>query len=337
MPNALYVDFECLKTQPPTPMLLGVLEDVDGRNGIQQLILSDDLAHVRPRSGVRHSTMEAAVRLVVEKAEASDGPIVGWSNFDREVILRADIPDPLKAIVRRRYVNALATARPWKTLVYPEVKIAREHAYAPRNTLDKFAALANYADVGALRGGEPAKWIRVVMKTGAPASWRMLLSYNAHDLAALRTIWIVATSELASWRGYERASYYVDSDHGAMIRFKAGGMSRRLNALLTRKGVTTWAFMTAWNPGSIVKTPDINDAAQAKLIATVESLGYPWRPGRGESDDGSWAPEESVLILGISKRKARWLGRRFAQFAILFGRAGAPARLVSCALPRMPA
>ena len=335
MPNAVYLDFECLKTKTPTPMLLGVLVEVGGPRKLQQLIVSDKLDHVPASRGVRHATLEAGIRFVVEKAEASDCPIVGWSNFDRDVIGRAAIPDALKAIVSQRYANALETARPWKTLVYPDVKIAREDAHAPKNTLDKFAALAGYANVAALRHGEPAKWIRRVMKNGDSALWREVLAYNAHDLEALRAIGIKSSSELARWRSLQQAGYYVYLDRGRTIQFKAGGKSGRLNALLKRKGVTTWAFVTAWNSGSIQESRGANDAAQAKLIATLASMGYPWLTGRGESKHGSWKPEESLLILGISRRKARWLGRRFGQFAILAGRAGSPARLVSCAAPRM--
>ena len=335
MRNAIYLDFECLKTKTPTPMLLGVLLEVGGRRKLQQLIVSDELAHVPAGRSVRHATLEAAVRLVAEQAEARDCPVVGWSNFDHDVIGRAVVRDDLKAVVSQRYVNALETARPWKTLVYPDVQIARENAHAPRNTLDKFAALAGYRNVAALRRGEPAKWIRRVMKNGDSVSWRDVLAYNAHDLEALRAIWIKSSSELARWRSYQRASYYVDSDRGRTIQFKAGGKSGRLDALLKRKDVKTWAFVTAWNPGSIEGSRGVNDAAQAKLIATLESMGYPWLTGRGESNDGSWTPEESLLILGISRRKARRLGRRFDQFAILAGRAGWPAKLVSCAAPRM--
>ena len=336
MPDAIYLDFECLKTKPPTPMLLGLLADVAGRRRIQQLIVSAALARVPAgRRRVRHAAMEAAVRVLVEQAEGCDCPIVGWSTFDRDVIARADIPVSLKTAVARRYVNALDEARPWKTLVYPKIKIARVDANAAKNTLDKFAALAGYPHVAALRAGEPATWIRRVIKDGAPSQWRALLDYNAHDLQALRAIWLRASSELATWRSYTRGNYCVDPDRGKTFCFKAGATNARLDALLERHGVKTWAFITAWNPAARGQTPETNDAAQATLMASVTVMGHPWFTGRGRSDDGSWPHEESLLILGIAERKARWLGRRFGQSAILVGRAGRPARLVSSAAPRL--
>jgi hypothetical protein len=335
MADAVYIDFECLKTKPPTPMLLGVLSDVDRRQEVRQFVVSESVKKVPSRSrDVSYTTLEEAIRAVVETAESNNCPIVGWSLFDRDVILRADIPDPLKTAVTRHHVNALAIARPWKTKVYPDVKIARENAHSPKNTLDKFASLAGYRNVAALRAGEPATWLRRMMKGAAAAEWRKVLAYNAHDLAAVRLIWLKASSELASWRADERASYYVDSDVGHPIRFRAGATNARLDALLGREGASTWAFMTAWNPGSIAKARAANDAAQAKLAALLTSMKYTWLTGRGASDDGSWGPEESLLVLGISRRKARRLGRRFGQFAIVTGRAGSAATLVSCAVPR---
>lgn len=338
MPDAVYIDFECLKTKPPAPMLLGILSDVGGRRSLVQIVVSASLKRIRARPPkVQHATLEDAVRTVVDIAESADCPIVGWSLFDHDVILRADVSAALKAVVHRRYVNGLGTARPWKTKVYPAVKIARAHAHAAKNTLDAFAALAGYRHVDVLQAGEPAKWIRRSIGGTGGDEWRRLLAYNAHDLDALRAVWTKASAELATWNAYERASYYVDTDRRRPIRFKPGATSARLDALIRRRGVSTWAFMTAWNPGSIRKTREVNDAAQATLVREIDAAPYPWVTGRGASDDGSWPPEESVLILGISPRKARRLGRRFGQFAFVIGRAGAPATLVSCAVaPRSP-
>ena len=52
--------------------------------------------------------------------------------------------------------------------------------------------------------------------------------------------------------------------------------------------------------------------------------------GEGVGEDPKWQPEESALILGISRGEAVKLGRRFGQLAIVAGRCGRSARLIPC-------
>jgi hypothetical protein len=52
--------------------------------------------------------------------------------------------------------------------------------------------------------------------------------------------------------------------------------------------------------------------------------------GAGAGDDGRWAPEPSLLVLGLPRAEAVELARRFGQEAIVAGRRGAPAELVYC-------
>jgi hypothetical protein len=195
--RAIYVDFECLKTKPSTPILLGILKDLRGEPHFEQIILDDTLksAAVAARH-VRHAGVHEAIETLVAEAEGNDCVLVGWSFFDRDVMLNAGIPELLKERVRRLYVNALETAKPWKTKIHPKVKIGRADKFAAKNTLDKFAALAGYPRVDKLLGGEPAKWIRDVqqalkrtpnyqrVKKAARQKWRALLDYSVESNVA---------------------------------------------------------------------------------------------------------------------------------------------------------
>jgi hypothetical protein len=105
-----------------------------------------------------------------------------------------------------------------------------------------------------------------------------------------------------------------------------------VQALLERHHARTFAFITAWNPTSQPLARAENVRRGSRLQADVAALGYAALPGVGKGEDPAWEPEESLMILGISRRKALTLGRRHGQLAIVFGRAGAPAHLVSCAL-----
>ena len=107
-----------------------------------------------------------------------------------------------------------------------------------------------------------------------------------------------------------------------------GSINRPLQALLQRHDTRQWAFLTAWNPGSIELSQIENDLRQRDLIAVVESAGYSWLPAEGVGQDPGWPPEQSLFVLGISRAEARRLGARFDQLAVVVGRRGAPSRLV---------
>ncbi len=89
-----------------------------------------------------------------------------------------------------------------------------------------------------------------------------------------------------------------------------------------------WAFITACNPGSVGLTPAENAEHMARLEAAVSAAGFEFTRGEGVGRDGSWAPEPSLLILGIDESAARELGRQFGQAAIVVGERGHPARLL---------
>jgi hypothetical protein len=341
--NAIFIDFECLKTKPPTPVLLGMLSDVWGIQQFEQLVLDDTLnsaAGAAPH--VRVADVQETAELLAAEADARDCPLVGWSLFDRDMLLSSPIREPLKEVVRRRYVNALERARPWKTKIYPKFKIGRADTFAAKNTLDKFAELAGYPHLAALRNGQPARWIRHVqaaltrighyrqIKKPVKQEWRALLNYNQHDCQALRHVWLKASSELNAWRNYERTTYCFQPANGARICFKIGSVDKRRDAVLDRRGQSRWAFITAWNPGSKRLPATENSRRHTELAAELNAAGYQWLPGEGSGDNRAWPPEESVFVMGISSREARRLGRKFGQLAIVVGHKSLPARLVRC-------
>ena len=59
----------------------------------------------------------------------------------------------------------MQTARPWRQAIFPSVRITRDDDFAPKHTLDKYAALAGYPDASRLLKAEPAKWIRRMLSS----------------------------------------------------------------------------------------------------------------------------------------------------------------------------
>jgi hypothetical protein len=342
--RAIYVDFECLKAtaaKPPHPALLGVLVGSGGEE-FGQIITDERLAPAKvANKNCRVGSASTAAAALVAQAKAGNRKIVGWSFFDRDRLIEA-CPDR-KADINLLYVNALHVARPWRKTIHPGFPIEREDQFAPKHTLDKYAALAGYAHLSGLQQAQPAKWIRHTLDqlkatkgryrqttTQTKRDWHKLLEYNRHDCLALRHIVLKATREMECWRAYETTRFCVD-DGARRVCFTQGSPSPRLQALLRRHDAVRWAFLTAWNPASVELSRADNDARQDDLKRDLVSSGYRWLPGEGVGVDPECQPEESLLVLGISGGKAVAVGRDFGQLAVVVGRRDGPARLVPCA------
>jgi len=128
---------------------------------------------------------------------------------------------------------------------------------------------------------------------------------------------------------YRNTCYIVDHPDG-VFGIRIGLACVRLDALLTKAGVATWAYVSACNPRSQPVAATDNAARHARLLTRVRALGLTACSGRGRADDGDWV-EESLLILGLDEPAAVALGAAFGQNAVVVGRLGESARLVWCA------
>lgn len=126
---------------------------------------------------------------------------------------------------------------------------------------------------------------------------------------------------------YLRTTYRVDA---LDLQLRIGVANANLQQLLTTYIARTWAFITAWNPKSVLLSQQENEARHEMLVKIVEKMGHLHVEGYGIGDDGHWPPEQSLLILGISRQKAVALGRQFEQNAIVFGTQDTPPTLVFC-------
>ena len=125
---------------------------------------------------------------------------------------------------------------------------------------------------------------------------------------------------------YEATDYRV----GDRFTIRCGERSPPLEALLADSGHDTWAFITAWNPGSTALDTAENRRRMTDLAGRIALLGLPMLEGEGVGTGGDWPSEPSLLVLGIGESEAVELGRAFGQVAIVVGRLGEPARLCFC-------
>ena len=101
-----------------------------------------------------------------------------------------------------------------------------------------------------------------------------------------------------------------------------------MDALLERRGARSGVFITAWNPRSVVLSPERNAAAAARLAARVAAEGFQALPHRGVSTDPAWQPEEGLFVLDIDFDYAVAMAAEFGQNAITAVALGRPAFLL---------
>lgn len=112
---------------------------------------------------------------------------------------------------------------------------------------------------------------------------------------------------------YLDTDYIVSDDPPLLLRIGESNDDARI--LLASLGVTTAAFMTAWNPGSETLSESDNDGRQADLLNEIEMRRLNYLVGYGERLD--WR-EYSYLILGITREEASNLAGQFEQNAFVW-------------------
>jgi hypothetical protein len=126
---------------------------------------------------------------------------------------------------------------------------------------------------------------------------------------------------------YRQTSFLADTPLGQLV-LRIGSRNKDLDKLLQDLAVRTWAFITAFNPGSRSLSQEENRWRQRLMEDRVRQLGLRTFGGQGVGDDGRWPAEESLLIVGISREDAIALGREFGQAALVYGRTGSLPELV---------
>ena len=115
---------------------------------------------------------------------------------------------------------------------------------------------------------------------------------------------------------YENALYSFEYK-GRTVPLRIGQRCPELRELMLATKSAEAFCITAWNPFSLQRTAQENEAAQVELCAALDALEAIRLPATGESADGSWAPEPGMLVLNISRAQVVELGNRFGQNALL--------------------
>lgn len=130
-------------------------------------------------------------------------------------------------------------------------------------------------------------------------------------------------------RAYKKTRFVVRAPGGEIV-LRVGERNLQLDALMEKFGAVSSAFVTAWNPGSVNLSPEENQTRQTTLTEEVRKAGYVSFCGEGVGEDQAWAPEASVLIVGILRGDAQRLGMRFGQLALVFAERGRAVEVLLC-------
>ena len=115
---------------------------------------------------------------------------------------------------------------------------------------------------------------------------------------------------------YEATDYVVFAEPGLVIRI--GEPNPDLDALMESAEAATAALLTAANPGGELHSDEENRAALAELRKSGLLRFRTQYDGEGRDPLGKWPAEPSLLVIGISRDDAVFIGVSHAQNAIVF-------------------
>lgn len=125
---------------------------------------------------------------------------------------------------------------------------------------------------------------------------------------------------------YRSTDYKVSSPSASFV-LRVGVYNAPLASLLASSGHSQAAFITAYNPLGKASKPALNTKALTALKLDLVAMGCALLEGVGLGKDG-WDDERGVLALGLRLRKAKALGRKFRQNALVWVGKKAVPRLV---------
>ena len=123
---------------------------------------------------------------------------------------------------------------------------------------------------------------------------------------------------------YIETDYFISDDPPLML--KIGEQNDDAKILLASFNTNCGAFITAWNPGSVILKDQENNDRQAALLAEIEMRHLNYLVGYGERED--WR-EYSFFILGIGREGASELTQQFEQNAYVWVDADGSPELVT--------
>ena len=117
-------------------------------------------------------------------------------------------------------------------------------------------------------------------------------------------------------KAYEAANYYVRTAQPFTIQISV--KNDGLTTWYRKLGVTSAAFVTAYNPFGVVISDKVNKLRNKQLRSDMDALGLTSVNGFGQDKLGEWGQEDSFLIFGLNLEEAKAAGIKYEQNAIVW-------------------
>lgn len=118
-------------------------------------------------------------------------------------------------------------------------------------------------------------------------------------------------------QSYRDAVYVVHLGTRAVV-LTVGQVSDELSGLMRERNVVSAAFLTAFNPHSVIANEQKNALQHSALIADLNALGCECIAGEGGDSQNLWPKELSILALDIPLEGAELIADRYQQNAFLW-------------------
>jgi hypothetical protein len=142
------------------------------------------------------------------------------------------------------------------------------------------------------------------------------------DDLALATAAEALARDWALWTGYRQAVIAIDPKGGERIYFRIVGRGGSETGPPSFP-VSTFAILTAWNPGGATRSNDrANERANARLAAHLDARMVERWPA--QLAPGTPARAQAFAVLGLERDEAWRLGEAFGQRAVYYVEAGEP-------------
>lgn len=133
------------------------------------------------------------------------------------------------------------------------------------------------------------------------------------------------TSELEAL--YNATTYQVYLP-GGVVKLRLGQPCEVLARWMEENACTEFAIITAYNPGSQKRVPELNAERQAQLECDLLEGNYEPYAGENVADAPDWLPEETCFVPDIAPEDACALAEEYGQNAVVVGSADAVAHLL---------
>ncbi len=127
---------------------------------------------------------------------------------------------------------------------------------------------------------------------------------------------------------FSDTDYVVPLPSGDTAVVNVGAMHADIDAWVTDYGLSSWCFVTAWNPSATERDRRENARANVALFMDLQGDGHPAVGATARPRSGEWPVEPGFVVLGVSRDQALDYAKRYGQLAVVFADVGGEAHLL---------